>query len=349
MNFSSDNVTGVCPEIAAAVSSANTATAMPYGSDDATRRVEAAIKQLFQCEADVFLLSTGTAANVLGLSVLCPPYGSIYCHSKAHIEIDECGGPEFYTGGAKLVLLPDRGGKIMADDLAKALKNQHGDVHHVKPAAVSLSQTGETGAVYSVDEIKAISNIAHKNGMKVHMDGARFANAIAAIGCSAAETSWKAGVDILSFGASKNGAFAAEAVVIFTPGLAEDFAYRRKRGGHLFSKMRFLAAQFEAYLKDDLWLQSARHANNCMETIAQGLSAIKDVELLFPPDANMLFARLPNSMIINLRAKGFAFYDWPDENFSTIRLVTAFDTRIEDCVSFVQEVKKISQLKYGSS
>lgn len=242
MNFSSDNVTGVCPEIAAAVSSANTATAMPYGSDDATRRVEAAIKQLFQCEADVFLLSTGTAANVLGLSVLCPPYGSIYCHSKAHIEIDECGGPEFYTGGAKLVLLPDRGGKIMADDLAKALKNQHGDVHHVKPAAVSLSQTGETGAVYSVDEIKAISNIAHKNGMKVHMDGARFANAIAAIGCSAAETSWKAGVDILSFGASKNGAFAAEAVVIFTPGLAEDFAYRRKRGGHLFSKMRFFSS-----------------------------------------------------------------------------------------------------------
>ena len=153
MNFSSDNVTGVCPEIAAAVNSANTGPAMPYGSDDTSRCVEAAIKQLFQCKADVFLLSTGTAANVLGLSVLCPPYGSIYCHSKAHIEIDECDGPEFYTGGAKLVLLPDRGGKIMADDLAKALKNQRCDVHHVKPAVVSLSQTAETGAVYSIDEI----------------------------------------------------------------------------------------------------------------------------------------------------------------------------------------------------
>jgi threonine aldolase len=348
MNFSSDNVTGICPEIAAALSGANTGPAMPYGSDDATRNVEAAIKQLFQCKADVFLLSTGTAANVLALSVLCPPYGSIYCHSKAHIEIDECGGPEFYTGGAKLVLLPDRGGKIKADDLAKALKNQHGEVHHVKPAVVSLAQTSETGTVYSINEIKAISNIAHKHGMKVHMDGARFANAVAALGCSASETSCKAGVDILSFGASKNGAFAAEAVVIFTPGLAEDFAYRRKRGGHLFSKMRFLAAQFEAYLKDDLWLQSARHANECMEIIAQGLSAIKDVEILFPPDANMLFVRLPNSMIVTLRAKGFAFYEWPNENFSNVRLVTAFNTSKEDCVSLVQEVNKISQLNYGS-
>jgi threonine aldolase len=348
MNFSSDNVTGVCPEIAAAVNGANMGPAMPYGLDDATRNVETAIKQLFQCEADVFLLSTGTAANALGLSVLCPPYGSIYCHSKAHIEVDECGGPEFYTGGAKLALLPDRGGKIMADDLAKALKNQHGEVHHVKPAVVSLSQIGETGAVYSIDEIKAISNIAHKHGMRVHMDGARFANAVVALGCSAAEISCKAGVDILSFGASKNGAFAAEAVIIFTPGLAEDFAYRRKRGGHLFSKMRFLAAQFEAYLEDDLWLQSARHANNCMETIAQGLSAIKDVELIFPHNANMIFARMPNSMIVNLRAKGFAFYDWPDEGFSTIRLVTAFNTKMEDCVSLVKEVKAINQLSYGS-
>ena len=349
MNFSSDNVTGVCPEIAAAVSGANRGLAMPYGADDATRNVEAAIKQLFQCKANVFLLSTGTAANVLALSVLCPPYGSIYCHPKAHIEIDECGGPEFYTGGAKLVLLPERGGKILADDLAEALKNEHGDVHHVRPSVVSLTQTGETGAVYSIDEIKAISNIAHKHGMKVHMDGARFANAVAALGCSAAETSCKAGVDILSFGASKNGAFAAEAVVIFTPGLEEDFAYRRKRGGHLFSKMRFLAAQFEAYLKDDLWLKSARHANDCMGTIVQGLCEIKDVEFLFPPDANMLFARLPNSMIVDLRTKGFSFYDWPGENFSTIRLVTSFNTNKEDCASLVHEVRKISQLNYGST
>jgi len=342
MNFSSDNVTGVCPEIAAAIHAANEGPAMPYGADDTTAKVEASIKELFQCEADVFLLATGTAANVLALSVLCPPYGSIYCHQEAHIEIDECGGPEFYTGGAKLVLLPDRTGKISADDLNEALKNQHGDVHHVKPAVVSLTQIGETGAVYSIDEIKAITTVAHKHHLKVHMDGARFANAVAALGCSAAETSCKAGVDILSFGASKNGAFAAEAVVIFTPGLAEDFAYRRKRGGHLFSKMRFLAAQFEAYLKDDLWLKTARHANNCMETLALGLTDIKDIELLFPPDANMLFARLPNHMIIDLRAKGYGFYDWPGEERSTIRLVTAFNTKKEDCDAFVSEARKLS-------
>lgn len=342
MNFSSDNVTGVCPEIANAVLGANKGLAMPYGADDATKIVEASIKQLFQCEANVFLLSTGTAANVLALSALCPPYGSIYCHPRAHIEIDECGGPEFYTGGAKLVSLPDRGGKIHADDLTKAIKNEHGDVHHVVPTVVSLTQTSETGVVYSIDEIKAISNVAHKHNMKVHMDGARFANAVAALGCSPAETSNEAGVDILSFGASKNGAFAAEAVVIFTPGLAEEFAYRRKRGGHLFSKMRFLAAQFEAYLEDDLWLKSARHANDCMNTIAQGLSIVKDVELLFPPDANMLFARMPNRMIDGLRSKGFAFYDWPEENFSNIRLVTAFNTNKDDCLTLVSEVKKLS-------
>ena len=342
MNFSSDNVTGVCPEIAAAVSAANVGPAMPYGADDATGNVEAAIKKLFQCEADVFLVATGTAANVLALSVLCPLYGSIYCHTKAHIEIDECGGPEFYTGGAKLVLLPDRAGKISADDLKEALKDEHGAVPHVKPAVVSLTQTGETGAVYTIDEIKAITAVAHKHGLKVHMDGARFANAVVALGCSAAETSCKAGVDILSFGASKNGAFAAEAVVIFTPGLAEDFAYRRKRGGHLFSKMRFLAAQFEAYLKDDLWLKTARHANDCTEILAQGLSDIKNVELLFPPDANMLFARLPNRMIADLRAKGFAFYDWPDEEHATIRLVTAFNTKKKDCDAFVGEVRRLS-------
>ena len=346
MNFSSDNLTGICPEIAAAVRDANKGSTMPYGADEATSNVETEIKQVFECDADVFLLSTGTAANVLALSVLCPPYGSIYCHPKAHIEIDECGGPEFYTGGAKLVLLPDRVGKVSADDLAKALKNEHGDVHHVRPAVVSLTQTSETGAVYSIDEIKAITNIAHKHDLKVHMDGARFANAVVALGCTAAEASCKAGVDILSFGASKNSAFAAEAVVIFTPGLAEDFAYRRKHGGHLFLKMRFLSAQFDAYLKDDLWLKTARHANDCMDTLAQGLSDIKNVEVLFPPDTNMLFARLPNAMIADLRAKGFAFYDWPAEDRSTIRLVTAFNTNKEDCVSFTHEARAIAKLYY---
>lgn len=342
MNFSSDNVTGACPEIAAAVMAANEGPAMPYGADEETARAEKMIADLFEVEADVFLVATGTASNALALSVLCPPYGSIYCHPEAHIQVDECGAPEFYSGGAKLVLLPDRAGKITAADLADALKDEQGDVHHVKPAAVSLTQTGETGAVYSIEEIQAITSVAHDHGLKVHLDGARFANAVAALGCSPAETSCKAGVDILSFGASKNGAFAAEAVVLFNPGLAEEFAYRRKRAGHLFSKMRFLAAQFEAYLKDDLWLDLAGHANDCMNVLATGLKDVDDVDLLFPPDANMLFAELPNRMIEGLRDAGFVFYDWPGEERSVIRLVTAFDTRVEDAETFVAEARRLT-------
>lgn len=342
MNFSSDNVTCACPEIAAALNAANEGPAMPYGADTATRNVEKSINDLFGVKADVFLLATGTAANALSLSVLCPPYGSIYCHPEAHITVDECGAPEFYTGGAKLVHLPDRQGKINADDLAAALKDERGDVHHVKPAALSLTQTGETGAVYSIAEIKALSQVAHDHGLKVHMDGARFANAVAALGCTPADVTLNAGVDVLSFGASKNGAFAAEAVILFTPHLAEQFAYRRKRAGHLFSKMRFLAVQFEAYLKDDLWLTMAAHANDCMATLAQGLAEIDDVELLFPVDANMLFARLPNHMIEGLRNEGFAFYDWPAQGRSVIRLVSAFNTNKADAESFIAHARRLS-------
>jgi threonine aldolase len=343
MNFSSDNVTCAAPEIAAALSAANSGPAMPYGADTATGNVEKTIAELFGApQADVFLLATGTASNALALAVLCPPYGSIYCHPEAHIAVDECGAPEFYSGGAKLVHLPDRQGKITADDLATALKDEHGDVHHVKPAALSITQTGETGAVYSIDEIRAITDVAHANGLKVHMDGARFANAVAALGCAPADVTHKAGIDVLSFGASKNGAFAAEAVVLFTPGLAEEFAYRRKRAGHLFSKMRFLAVQFEAYLKDGLWLKMAAHANDCMATLASGLDDIENIELLFPAPANMLFARLPNHMIEGLRAAGFAFYDWPAAGASVIRLVTAFNTEMKDAEAFIAEARRLS-------
>ena len=342
MNFSSDNVTCAAEEIAAAVNAVNQGPAMPYGADAATGTVEQTIAALFETKADVFLLATGTASNALALAVLSPPYGSIYCHPQAHIEVDECGAPEFYTGGAKLVHLPDRDGKVTATDLAAALKDEHGDVHHVKPAVLSLTQTSETGTLYSVAEIKALSDVAHGHGLKVHMDGARFANAVVALGCSPAEMTNKAGIDVLSFGASKNGAFAAEAVVLFSPGLAEDFAYRRKRAGHLFSKMRFLAVQFEAYLKDGLWLKMAGHANDCMTTLSQGLELIDDVEVLFPAQANMLFARLPNHMITGLRTKGFAFYDWPGPERSIIRLVTAFNTIKEDAEAFVAEARRLS-------
>ncbi len=340
MNFSSDNVTGVCPEIIDALIAANDGPAMPYGADDGSGRAEELIAATFDTGADVFLVATGTAANALALAVLCPPYGSIYCHPESHIQVDECGAPEFYSGGAKLVPLPDRDGKITADDLEQALRHEHGDVHHVKPAAVSLTQTGETGVVYSLDEIRRLCAVAHEHGLKVHMDGARFANAAAALDCPPAEMTWKAGVDVLSFGASKNGAIAAEAVLLFTPGLAEQFAYRRKRAGHLFSKMRFIAAQFEAYLRDDLWLTMAAHANACTARLAAGLGELPGVTLRYPAQANIIFADLPNSMIAGLRADGMAFYDWPGEGRSTIRLVCAFDTGLADVEAFIASARK---------
>jgi len=341
MNFSSDNVTGACPEIAAAVAAANQGAAAAYGKDAETLDVEKQIAGVFgDTDADVFLVATGTASNALALSVLTPPYGAIYCHPEAHIQVDECGAPEFYSGGAKLVLLPDRGGKISAADLADALDGEEGDVHHVKPAAVSITQTAETGAVYTIDEVSAISKVAHDNGLKVHMDGARFANAVAALGCSPADITNKAGVDVLSFGASKNGAFAAEAIVLFDKGHGEDFAYRRKRAGHLFSKMRFLAVQFEAYLEDDLWLTMARHSNACSKILAEGLPTIDGITLKYPVDANMIFAELPNNIIEGLRGDGFRFYDWPGEARSTIRLVCAFNTAEKDVEAFVAAAKK---------
>jgi len=342
MNFSSDNVTGACPEIANALMAANDGAAASYGADEETLRVEKTIADTFETKADIFLVATGTASNALALSVLCPPYGSIYCHPEAHIQVDECGAPEFYTGGAKLTLLPDRNGKITAADLAGALKHEHGDVHHVKPAAVSLSQAAETGVIYTPDEISAICRVAHDHGLKVHMDGARFANAVAALECSPADISWKAGVDVLCFGASKNGAFAAEAIVLFERGLADQFAFRRKRGGHLFSKMRFISAQLEAYLKDNLWLRTAAHANACSAVLAAGLAEISGIDLLYPADANMIFATLPNTMVAGLRADGFRFYDWPVNNHAMIRLVCAFNTRMEDVEIFITSARKHS-------
>jgi len=337
MNFCSDNSSGIAPEILDAIEAANQGGVRGYGNDDLTHRVERAICDLFETEADVFLVATGTAANALALSVMTPGFGGVICHREAHIEVDECGAPEFYTGGAKLVLVDGPDGKMDEAAYAATLAALSDDVHHVQPRAVSLSQLTETGAAHGIDEIRAISNAAHAAGLKVHMDGARFANAIVALGCTPAEMSWKAGIDVLSFGASKNGAMAAEAVVIFDKTLSAEFAYRRKRGGHLFSKMRFLAAQFAAYLDGDLWLTHARHANQAAQRLADGLGAIDGVSFLHPVDGNMLFVRLPPAVIAGLRADGFDFYDWPHTGPASgaVRLVTAFDTRAQDVDNFI--------------
>jgi threonine aldolase len=325
MNFCSDNVTGVAPEIMAALAAANAGAAMGYGNDDITRRVEKLVAELFETEVTVFPVATGTAANALALSVMAPSYGAIYCHEGAHINVDECGGPELFTGGAKLIDLPGANGKLDASRILGELANgTQGNVHCAQPAAVSLTQATERGTVYKPDEIREISELAHKHKLKVHMDGTRFANAVAGLGCVPAEVSWRAGVDVLSLGGTKNGAMAAEAIIFFDRSLAASFGYHRKRGGHLFSKMRFVSAQLEALLKDGLWLRHASHANRMARRLADGIARVPGVEILNPIEANLFFARMPEPVLAGLEADGFRFYR--EGGPEAIRLVAAFNT-----------------------
>ncbi len=341
MNFASDNVTGVSPEIMAALSAVNEGTVKSYGEDEYTQRLETQFNELFEREVTIFPVATGSAANALALSVMTPPYGAIYCHAESHINVDECGAPEFYTGGAKLVTLSGSDGKIHAADLAAVLnRSGAGVVHHVQPAVVSITQATEAGRVYSLDEIHAIAQVTKAHNLYLHMDGARFANAVAYLGCSPAEITWRAGVDVLAFGATKNGAMAAEAVVFFNQSLANTFGYRRKRSGHLFSKMRFLSAQLAAYLKEDLWLRNATHANRMATTLAQGLVTLPGVKLRYPVEANEIFIQLPEGAIANLLAQGFQFYRWEGESSTTVRLVTAFNTKEDDVTAFIEAAQR---------
>jgi threonine aldolase len=329
VNFNSDNVAGASPEILAALEAANHGTVASYGDDPLTARLATRFNALFEREVAVFPVATGTAANALCLAACVPPWGVTYCHREAHIALDECGAPEFYSGGAKLALLDGAHGKLAPWTLAEALPNGGaGIVHHAQPAAVSVSQATESGAVYQPAELAALAEIAHAHSCKLHVDGARFANAIVTLGCSPAEATWRAGVDLLSFGATKNGALAAEAVIVFDPALAATLGYRRKRAGHLFSKMRFLSAQLAAYLSGDLWLRNARHANRMASRMAEGLAALdnRGVGLVHPVEANELFVRLPAPVRHGLEADGFLFHGWGPPSDNVVRLVTAWST-----------------------
>lgn len=329
MNFRSDNVTGIAPEILAAIGAANPGTAPAYGADAVTERVAARLAEIFEHEVAVFPVATGTAANALALASLAPAWGAIYCHEAAHVQIDECGAPEFYAGGAKLLPLAGADAKL-APAAIEAAMLERGVVHHVQPAAISISQATEAGTVYRPEEIAALAAVARRHGLALHMDGARFANAVAALGCAPAALSWRAGVDVLSFGATKNGALAAEAVVFFDPAKAAGFAFRRKRGGHLFSKMRFLSVQLDAYLADGLWLRNARHANAMAARLSAGLAALSGARLAHPTEANEVFVELPEPAIAALAAAGFGFYRWGSGTSRILRLVTAFDTDAGD-------------------
>jgi threonine aldolase len=334
MNFRSDNVTGIAPEILAAIAAANAGTAASYGADAVTERVARRVAELFEHEVAVFPVATGTAANALALASLTPVWGAIYCHEVSHIQIDECGAPEFFSGGAKLLPLPGADAKLAPATVTAAMIEQ-GVVHHVQPAAISISQATEAGTLYRPEEIAALSALARRHGLGLHMDGARFANAVAALGCSPAELTWRAGVDVLALGATKNGALAAEAVVFFDPAKAAEFGYRRKRAGHLFSKMRFLSAQLEAYLADGLWLRHAAHANRMAARLSAGLAGLPGARLQHPTEANEVFIELPEAAIVALAAAGFGFYRWGGPASPCLRLVTAFDTREADVEAFI--------------
>ena len=336
MNFASDNASGAAPDVMAAVVAANDGHAPSYGADAAMERVTARIREIFEApRARVHLVATGTAANALGLACLCPPWATVYCHATAHVNVDECGAPEFYSGGAKLTPLAGDHGRIDPDALAEALAGaEETGVHNVQRGALSLTNATEAGTVYDPDALAALAGPARAAGLAVHLDGARFANAVAALGCTPAELSWRAGVDVLTLGGTKDGCFAAEAVIFFDPARARDFGFRRKRAGHLFSKHRFLAAQIEAWLADGLWLELATRANARAAALARGLAALPGVTLAHPVDANAVFARWPRGLHRALLAAGAEYHLWdfdatldgPDDEPLLARLVCGWAT-----------------------
>src|SRR5947209_7423264 len=343
MYFASDNTAGIAPEILAAIGKANSGYALGYGNDEWTKRVEARFAEIFEREVAVFLVPTGTAANALAIAHLSPPWGAVLCHADSHIATDECGAPEFFGGGLKLIGLKGEGAKVSAETLRTALGGgQWGGPHHVSPGVLSLSQATECGTIYRVVETKALADVAHKHGMTVHMDGARLGNALARMNVSPAEVTWKAGVDALSFGATKGGAMGAEAVIFFDPKRGAEMQSRRKRGGALASKHRFIAAQMEAFLAGDLWMRLARHANAMADALAAGLIAA-GCKPVWPVEANEIFAPITAEMDKRLKAAGAMYYPWPGEGLSKdrilVRLVTSFQTTRDDVEKFLAIVR----------
>ncbi|TRW96897.1 low specificity L-threonine aldolase [Paracoccus sp. M683] len=341
MNFASDNAWGAHPAVLAALADANGGAVMGYGADPVTARAEAALREVLDApDAIIRFVATGTAANALVCAQLSPGHGRIYCHQDAHIETSECGAPEFFSGGAKLVTLPGEGGKMQPDTLANAIRRgAGGGLNGGLNAMVSITNATEWGTLYSPDEVAALAEVAHQGGLPLHMDGARFANAVAGLGCAGADLTWRAGVDALCFGGTKNGAMGAEAVVFFDPALAEGFDYRRKQSGHVFSKQRFLAAQMLALATDGLWSQLGRAANAKAARLADGILASGGT-LLQPVQSNAVFATIPAAAHARARAAGAIYHLWPDKSAAgldpvPIRLVTAWDMPDEDVEAFI--------------
>ncbi len=323
MRFFSDNAAAVCPEVLAALGQVNQLDTA-YNGDRWSKALDGAFSELFGTQVRALWVPTGTAANSLALAALCPPYGGVVCHREAHINVDECGAPEFYTHGAKLLAGDGPGAKLTPQAIQAVIDPIRNDVHQVQPHAISITNATEYGLVYAPDEVAAIGELARTRGLGLHMDGARFANAVAHLGCHPGEVTWRAGVDALSFGCVKNGGMSAEALVFFRPELAEATLYRRKRAGLLFSKGRYLAAQILAMLEGDLWLRNARAANAGARLLAEAAGE----RLVYPVEANEVFVRVTAAEAASLRALGFDFYDW---GVSEARLVVSWD-QSEDAI-----------------
>ena len=317
MRFFSDNAAAACPAVMEALAEANRLDTA-YDGDEWSVRLDAAFSALFETDVRALWVSTGTAANCIGLATLCPPHGAIICHRDAHIEVDEAGAPAFYTHGAKLVLVDGPGAKLSVEAAAEARAHIRADVHQVQPKAVSITNATEYGLTYSPEETAALGQFASSHGLGLHLDGARFANAVVSTGATPADLTWRAGVDVMSFGFTKNGGLNAEALVFFRTELADEALVLRKRAGHLLSKGRYLAAQILAMLEEDVWLDNARAAN----AAAQALAKAAGRRLVYPVQANELFVRATAQENAALRAKGFDFYDWGP---GQIRLVTSWD------------------------
>lgn len=331
--FLSDNAAGAHPDILQAIVDANDGVAPGYGADAATQAATARLQALFETECAVFLTPTGTAANALALASVTPPWGAVVCHMHAHIAEDEAGAPEFFTGGAKLILAPGDHGLLDAETLDATLSRySRAWVHGAQPFAVSISNLSESGAAYTVEDVRALGAVCRRHGVRLHMDGARFANALLHSGASAADLTWRAGVDLLSFGATKNGALGVDAIISFDADATKALPHLRKRGGHMLSKHRFLGAQMNAYLRDDLWLDLARHANAAAQILKTRLTDL-GASILHPVHGNEVFARLDAQTAQTLRDKGCAFYAWTPDGPDAYRFVTSWRTHADELAS----------------
>ncbi len=338
--FASDNYAGICPEAWAALAAANAGHEVSYGNDTWTQKASDLLREIFERDCDVFFVFNGTSANSLSLASLCQSYNSVLCHELAHVEVAECGAPEFFSNGAKVLLLAGANGKISPPEIERAV-NKRTDLHYPKPRVVSVTQATEVGTVYSLGEVRALVEVARRQGLRVQMDGARFANAVAALNVAPAELTWRAGVDVLCFGMTKNGIAVGEAVVFFDRELAREFDYRCKQGGQLASKMRFLSAPWTGMLKDGAWLRHAQHSNAMAQRLGKGLRGVPGVQISYPVDSNAVFARIPPAAEKRMHERGWKFYTGvvtPDDS----RLMCSWDTAPEDVDAFVADLRELT-------